>query len=193
MKNNQCPWVSLPYATTMHTQGWQDTELGFTGEVKWDRKTGTQGKGSDGNQNLVIRLTLRSPEVNRHNYDQLTLNKDAKTIQGLPQGLNGKESTCNAGDVGDTGLIPGLGRSPGEANGNPLQYSGLGNPMDRGTWQATAHGVAKSWIRLSDSTQHALWKFTGEIIAFQLMVLGQMDIHMQNNEVGFLPYIILKN
>ena len=193
MKNNQCPWVSLPYATTMHTQGWQDTELGFTGEVKWDRKTGTQGKGSDGNQNLVIRLTLRSPEVNRHNYDQLTLNKDAKTIQGLPQGLNGKESTCNAGDVGDTGLIPGLGRSPGEANGNPLQYSGLGNPMDRGTWQATAHGVAKSWIRLSDSTQHALWKFIGEIIAFQLMVLGQMDIHMQNNEVGFLPYIILKN
>ena len=193
MKNNQCPWVSLPYATTMHTQGWQDTELGFTGEVKWDRKTGTQGKGSDGNQNLVIRLTLRSPEVNHHNYDQLTLNKDAKTIQGLPQGLNGKESTCNAGDVGDTGLIPGLGRSPGEANGNPLQYSGLGNPMDRGTWQATAHGVAKSWIRLSDSTQHALWKFIGEIIAFQLMVLGQMDIHMQNNEVGFLPYIILKN
>ena len=174
MKNNQCPWVSLPYATTMHTQGWQDTD---TGEVKWDRKTGTQGKGSDGNQNLVIRLTLRSPEVNHHNYDQLTLNKDAKTIQGLPQGLNGKESTCNAG----------------EANGNPLQYSGLGNPMDRGTWQATVHGVAKSWIRLSDSTQHALWKFIGEIIAFQQMVLGQMDIHMQNNEVGFLPYIILKN
>ena len=64
-----------------------------------------------------------------------------------------KKSTCN---VGDMGLIHGSGRFPGGVNVNPLQYSGLGNPMDRGTWQATAHGVAKSWIRLSDSTQHAL-------------------------------------
>ena len=45
--------------------------------------------------------------------------------------------------AGDVGLIPGLGRSPGEGNGNPLQYSSLGNPMDRGAWQATAHGVTK--------------------------------------------------
>ena len=53
----------------------------------------------------------------------------------------GKESACNAGDPGS---IPGLGRSPGEGNGNPLQYSCLGNPMDRGAWQATVHGVPKS-------------------------------------------------
>ena len=46
--------------------------------------------------------------------------------------------------------IPGSGRSPGEGNGNPLQYSGLGNPMDRGVWQAPVHGVAKSWTRLSE-------------------------------------------
>ena len=52
----------------------------------------------------------------------------------------GKESTCN---VGDLGSIPGLGRSPGEGNGYPLQYSGLENSMDRGAWQATVHGVAK--------------------------------------------------
>ena len=52
-------------------------------------------------------------------------------------------------NVGDTGLIPGLGRSPG-GNGNPLQYSCLGNPMDRGAWQAIVHGVAKSWIQLSN-------------------------------------------
>ena len=45
----------------------------------------------------------------------------------------------------DLSSIPGLGRSPGEGNGNPLQYSCLGNPMDRGAWQATVHGVAKSW------------------------------------------------
>ena len=46
-------------------------------------------------------------------------------------------------NVGDLGLIPGLGRLPGEGNGNPLQYSCLGNPMDRGTWWATVHGVTK--------------------------------------------------
>ena len=46
---------------------------------------------------------------------------------------------------GDTGSIPGSGRSPGGENGNPLQYSYLGNPMDRGAWQVTVHGVAKQW------------------------------------------------
>ena len=50
-------------------------------------------------------------------------------------------SACNAGDLGS---IPGLGRSPGEGNDNPLQYSCLENPMDKGAWQAAVHGVAKS-------------------------------------------------
>ena len=59
---------------------------------------------------------------------------------GLPRWLSGKESTCQAGEVGS---IPGPGRSPGEGNGNPLQYSCLGNPMGREAWQATVHGVAK--------------------------------------------------
>ena len=58
-----------------------------------------------------------------------------------------QESACNAGDLGS---IPGSGRSPGEGNGNPLQYSCLENPMDRGTWWATVHGVTKSWTQLSD-------------------------------------------
>ena len=66
---------------------------------------------------------------------------------GLTWWLNGKESACNAGDAS---LNPGLGRSPGEGNGNPLQYSHLGNPMDRGAWLATVHGNAKSWTRFSD-------------------------------------------
>ena len=60
---------------------------------------------------------------------------------GLPGGSDGKESACNEGDLG---LIPGLGRFPGEGNGNPLQYSCLENPMDRGAWWATVHGVSKS-------------------------------------------------
>ena len=66
---------------------------------------------------------------------------------GFPGSSVGKDSTCNAGDPGS---IPGWGRSPGEGSGNPLQYSCLENPMDRGAWQATVHGVAKSWTRLSD-------------------------------------------
>ena len=65
----------------------------------------------------------------------------------LPYCSSGKESAWNAGDLGS---ISGLGRSPGEGNGNPLQYSCLGNPMDRGVWRATVHGVTKSWRRLSD-------------------------------------------
>ena len=60
---------------------------------------------------------------------------------GFPGSSVGKDSTCNAGDSGST---PGCRRSPGGGNGNPLQYSCLENPMDRGAWQATVHGVAKS-------------------------------------------------
>ena len=67
-------------------------------------------------------------------------------LQGFPSSSDGKASSCHAGDLG---LIPGLGRSPGEGNGNPLQYSCLENFMDRGAWRATVHGVTKSWTRLS--------------------------------------------
>ena len=56
---------------------------------------------------------------------------------GLLGGSDGKEFACNAGDLGS---MPGSGRSPGEGNGNPLQYSCLGNPMDKGAWRATVHG-----------------------------------------------------
>ena len=59
-----------------------------------------------------------------------------------------KNPPANSGDVRDADSIPGLGRSPGGGNGNPLQYSCLGNPMDRGAWQATVHRVTKSWTRL---------------------------------------------
>ena len=62
--------------------------------------------------------------------------------KGFPGGSAGKESACNAGDLGS---IPGLGRSPGEGNGYPLQDSCLENSMDSGAWQATVHGVTKSW------------------------------------------------
>ena len=70
-------------------------------------------------------------------------------VKGFPGGLDGKASACNTGELG---LIPGAGRYPGEENGNPLQYSCLENPMDRGGWYVTVSGVAKSQTRLNDLT-----------------------------------------
>ena len=74
-----------------------------------------------------------------------------KLNKNFTGGSGSKESACNAGDLGS---IPGLGRSPGEGNGYPLQYSGLENSKDRGAWQATIHGVAKRRTRLSDFHFH---------------------------------------
>ena len=68
---------------------------------------------------------------------------------GFPDGSAGKESACSAGDLGS---IPGLGRSSGEGNGCPLQYSGLENSVDRGAWWATVNGVAKTQTQLSNFT-----------------------------------------
>ena len=79
----------------------------------------------------------------------LYLLKHAVTTVGIPGGSDGKESACNSEDLGSA---PGSGRSPGEGNGNPLKYSGLGNSMDGGAWWAAVHGVAKSWTRLSEFT-----------------------------------------
>ena len=70
-------------------------------------------------------------------------------LKDFPVGSDSKASTY---DAGDPGSIPGSGRAPGEGNGNPLQYSCLENPTDRGAWQAAVHRVAKSWIRLIDFT-----------------------------------------
>ena len=77
--------------------------------------------------------------VNRENGDKV-----------FPGGSVRKNLSANALDAGDAGSIPGLGRSPGEGNGNPLQYSCRENPMDGGAWRAAVHGVAKSQTRLSD-------------------------------------------
>ena len=74
---------------------------------------------------------------------------------GSPGGSNGKESAHNATDPG---WIAELGRSPGEGNGNPLQYSYLENPMDWGVWWVRVHGVTKSWTRLSDFH----WRLSGK-------------------------------
>ena len=77
--------------------------------------------------------------------------------KGLPRWLSAKETACQAGD---SGLIPGSGRSPGEGNDYPLQYSCLENPMDEGAWQATVNEVAKSQTQLSDPTAAAVGEET---------------------------------
>ena len=75
--------------------------------------------------------------------------EEGQSKGGLPWQLSGKESACQCRDAGDVGSVPGSGRSPEEGTGNSLQYSCLGNPMDRGAWQATIHLVTKE----SDMTQ----------------------------------------
>ena len=74
--------------------------------------------------------------------------------------------SANAGDIRDTGLIPGSGRSPGEGNGNPLQCSCLGNPTGRGAWWATVHGVTKEWDTTEQLSDYVLHLARGLCIQF---------------------------
>ena len=78
------------------------------------------------------------------------------SFRGFPGGTSGKELACSVGDMRDAGSIPGSGRSPGRGHSNPLQFSCLETPMDRGAWWDTVHGIIKSWIRLRhlSTSQH---------------------------------------
>ena len=80
-------------------------------------------------------------------------------LLGLPQCLNGKESTYNTGATGDAGSILGAGRSFGAGHGNPLQFSCLENPMGTEAWWATVHSVAKSWTQLKQLSPQACTQF----------------------------------
>ena len=91
----------------------------------------------------VLRDSITKRQKQRHSKNLILVN----TLFSFPGGSDSKASVYNAGDPGS---IPELGRSPGEGNGNPLQDYCLENPMDRGAWQATVHGVTKSRTRLSD-------------------------------------------
>ena len=104
-------------------------------------------------------------------------------LQGFPGGSQVKVSARNAGDLGS---IPGSGRSPGEGNGNPLQYSCLENPMDGGAWWATVHGVAKSRTRLSDFTNFHLKEAVDStelpIMCFHQLVMRICHSHFTNDK-----------
>ena len=99
-------------------------------------------------RSLNLKLLLKGKEATCADYLASLLSPSYIAL-GFSGGSEVKVSASNAGDLGS---IPELGRSPGEGNGNPLWYSCLENPMDRGAWWAIVHGVAKSRTRLSDFT-----------------------------------------
>ena len=97
----------------------------------------------------VLQLLTLQPKVQlgAYSYTECHSKVSCQLWPGFPDSSVGKESDCNAGALGST---PGLGRCPGEENGNLLQYSCLENPLDRGAWQATVYEVIKSWTPLRD-------------------------------------------
>ena len=98
-------------------------------------------------------MAPRSPALQVDSSPDELLGKIIYVCMSVYMGFpGGSEVKASASNVGDLGSIPGLGRSPGEGNGNPLQYSCLKNPMDKGAWWATVHGVAKTQTRLSNLT-----------------------------------------
>ena len=115
------------------------------------------GRNKIGNQEVLL-LPCMNGRFNRKMF---------RKNLGFPDGSEVKASVCS---VGDLGLFSGLGRSPGEGNGNPLQYSCLENPMDRGAWWATVHGVAKSQTRLSNFTRSLgrIYEGMGEVLTSEI-------------------------
>ena len=87
--------------------------------------------------------------------DRLNWMPPQEALRVFPGGNSGKEPAASVGDIRDSGSIPGLGRSPGGGHGNPLQYSCLENPMDRGAWWATVRGIKKSQTQLKQFSTHA--------------------------------------
>ena len=96
----------------------------------------------------------RSPQTHHAHY---IITLPVAQVSGFPGGSVAKDPPASAGDAGDVGSIPGSGRSPGGGNGNPLQYSCLGNPMDRGGWWSIVHRVTKvsgmtEWLNNNNKT-----------------------------------------
>ena len=131
----QCPFVLFLHSPVANRRG-----VGAQRKWCWDSRCSPQGnpacRGTFGCRMKVVRY-------------RVSLHEGTWDYIGLPGGSDGKAPACNAGDLG---LIPGWGRSSGERNGNPLQYSCLESPMDGGAWRAAVHRVAKSWTQLSDFT-----------------------------------------
>ena len=115
------------------------------------------------------------------------MNEGGLCFSGSPGGSDGKASACNAGDLGS---IPGLGRSPGEGNGNPLRYSCLENPKDEGAWQATVYRVAKIQTQLSDFTSLHLSFSAADDLSSQNSELAQAGTTSSSILISCLIYTI---
>ena len=112
---------------------------------------------------------------------------------GFPDGSEVKASAWNEGDPGS---IPELGRSPGEGNGNPLQYSGLENPMEGGAWWAAVHRVAKSWTRLSNFTHSYIHVCVCVCVCVCLSVNNRKTIKiytkiLRNSQFGVMRLLVI--
>ena len=103
--------------------------------------------------------------------------KTIKVFHGFPSGSLVKNPPANEGDSGDVGLIPGLGRSPGGGNGNPLQYSCLRNPMDRGACQATVYRVTKSWTQLSTHNNNKVFQILFSVVLEKILASSWITIY----------------
>ena len=142
------PWVredplEMEMATYSSILAW---EIPWTSDSPWDRKKldGTQGLNNSNSNQVQINFLKNCPLNRQKTKFQFCIS--LLQILGASRWLR-RQSACNAGD---SGLIPGPGRSPGEGNGNQLQHSCLKNPMDRGAQRAAIHGVEESQTRLSD-------------------------------------------
>ena len=102
------------------------------------------------------RITASTSVLTLSSHIRTCSTKEKKKKTDLNSGSVVKNPPANAANTGNMGSVHGLGRSPAGGNGNPFQYSCLENPMDRGAWQATVHGVAKSRTRLSMHTQNVI-------------------------------------
>ena len=107
--------------------------------------TSRQSREGGGGNGSSLSLSLRTWSTPDLSIQETTKNGFLPTLCGFPRWHRVKDRPAKAGDTREVGSIPGSGKSPGGGISNPLQYSGLKNPMDRGAWQATVHGVAKSW------------------------------------------------
>ena len=100
-----------------------------------------------------------------------------------------KNPSANAGDKRDSGLIPGSGRSPGEGNGYPLQYSCLENPMDREAWQTTVHRVSNDQTQLKQLSMHTCWS---RDIKFVIRWIRSRELMCNNVTIIIIQYCILE-
>ena len=143
---NTGPWIPAPISgLEPNPEPWFSQLMALILDPFWECGPWKKSLSMDTKLELRLYLLIKSTFISTCQV----INWVGVAQGGLLQWLNSKESACNAGDAGGMGWIPGLGRSPGGGNGNPLQYSCWENLMDRGAWWATIHRIAENCTRLS--------------------------------------------